>query len=345
MIGIAEPHGAPARRLSPGAGGDLFHSPGWRILVVFLLAGFLGAGPMTSRSSAELCTIVLKNGMQIKGDLLREKPDVILVDLGFTVLTVPTQDVERVVVDDPTVAVTEEGDLFRVVQGADELSVEKNVNRCSEAVVEIRTSIGLGSGMIINPDGYVLTNDHVVAGEHKITVTVFEKRRQDLAKVQYDKVRIVANDPFADLSLLQIEELDEDVELPWLPLGDSDQLFQGQSVFAIGSPLGLERSVAEGIVSIRNRPIYGRLYIQSTTQINPGNSGGPLINLRGEVIGVINAKIAALGVEGMSFAVPVNVVKQFLRNRDSYAFDRRNPNSGFRYLSPPDASGAEEGAQ
>ena len=81
--------------------------------------------------------------------------------------------------------------------------------------------------------------------------------------------------------------------------------------------------------------IGGRLYLQTTTQINPGNSGGPLFNMRGEVIGVNNMKIAAIGAEGLGFAISLNVLKSFLDNRDAYAFDPRNPNTGFRYLKPP----------
>jgi serine protease Do len=78
--------------------------------------------------------------------------------------------------------------------------------------------------------------------------------------------------------------------------------------------------------------------LQTTTQINPGNSGGPLFNLRGEVVGVNNMKIAAVGAEGLGFSISADVVKSFLDNRDAYAFDPRNPNTGFRYLSPPKMS-------
>jgi serine protease Do len=106
-------------------------------------------------------------------------------------------------------------------------------------------------------------------------------------------------------------------------------------VFAIGSPLGLDRTVSEGIISVANRVINGRLYLQTTTQINPGNSGGPLFNLKGEVVGVNNMKISAVGAEGLGFSISSNTLKSFIDNRDAYAFDPRNPNAGFRYLSPP----------
>ena len=110
---------------------------------------------------------------------------------------------------------------------------------------------------------------------------------------------------------------------------------QGQPVFAIGAPLGLERSVSQGIISLKNRLENGRMYIQTTTQINPGNSGGPLFNLRGEVVGVNNMKIVAAGAEGLGFAIPGAVLKAFLKNRDAFAYDPANPNAGFRYNKPP----------
>ncbi len=97
----------------------------------------------------------------------------------------------------------------------------------------------------------------------------------------------------------------------------------------------LECAVSQGIVSLKDRLINGRLFIQTTTQINPGNSGGPLFNRRGEVVGVTNMKVNALGAEGLAFAIPSTVLKAFLKNRDAFAFDPLNPNSGFRYNKPP----------
>jgi serine protease Do len=147
-------------------------------------------------------------------------------------------------------------------------------------------------------------------------------------------VKIIAMNGFLDLAILQIDDPAAE-SLPFVPVGDSDALTQGQQVFAIGSPLGLERSVSQGIVSVKARETRGTWCIQSTTQINPGNSGGPLFNSRGEVVGVNNMKMAGVGVEGLGFSIPANVMKPFLKNRDAFAFDPRNPNAGFRYLPPP----------
>jgi serine protease Do len=146
-------------------------------------------------------------------------------------------------------------------------------------------------------------------------------------------VKIIAMNGYLDMALLQID--DEAVaQLPHVVFGDSDELAQGNPVFAIGSPLGLERTVSQGIVSVKARESSGRWYIQTTTQINPGNSGGPLFNSRGEVIGVTNMKIVSQGVEGVGFAIPASLLKLFLKNREAFAFDPRNSNNGFRYMEP-----------
>ncbi len=107
----------------------------------------------------------------------------------------------------------------------------------------------------------------------------------------------------------------------------------GERVFAIGSPLGLERTVTEGILSTKTRQMAGELYLQTTAQINPGNSGGPLFNMSGEVVGMTNMKIT-FG-EGLGFAIPVEAVRFFLDHRDAFAYSNDNPGNAYRYLEPP----------
>jgi serine protease Do len=294
-------------------------------------------GLATAGQAFALSTVKLKNGSSLQGEILAERADRVVVDLGFTVLTVPRDEVERIVAEKtPTTggASDDSGDLYHAAPNQGALTVNENVGRVSEAVVQVRTPIGLGSGFIIESSGYVLTNEHVVAGEYSITVTQFRRGTSDLERVTFNKVRIVALDAKLDLALLKIEDTHGAV-FPTVPLGDSNTLSEGQSVFAIGSPLGLDRTVSQGIISTRNRPMDGQLYIQTTTQINPGNSGGPLFNLRGEVVGVNNMKAMMAGVEGLNFAIPSVVVRNFLRNRDAFAFDPRNANAGYRYLEPP----------
>src|SRR6185503_7913405 len=142
----------------------------------------------------------------------------------------------------------------------------------------------------------------------------------------------VALNKFEDMALLKIEEKDAP-KFKFVLLGDADTLAVGERVFAIGSPLGLERTVTEGILSTKTREFQGSLYLQTTAQINPGNSGGPLFNMRGEVVGVTNMKLA-FG-EGLGFAIPVENVKYFLQHRDSFAYDNDNPSNPYRYLAPP----------
>ncbi|HXA13498.1 MAG TPA: trypsin-like peptidase domain-containing protein, partial [Opitutaceae bacterium] len=273
----------------------------------------------------------------IKGDILSEKADHLIVDLGFTVITVPRDEIDHVVDEKASAASTSDGelsDLYLVSPGQPSLTVKENVDRCGDAVVEVRTPIGLGSGFIINSAGYVMTNEHVISGEYKISITQFRRGKAELERVQFNKVRIVAFDSRLDLALLKIEDAGDTV-FPVVPLGDSNTLTEGQTVFAIGSPLGLDRSVSQGIIAQKNRPLDGLLYIQTTAQVNPGNSGGPLFNLRGEVVGVNDMKAMMIGVEGLNFAVPTSILKDFLKNRDAFAFDPRNPNAGYRYLEPP----------
>lgn len=304
---------------------------GLRNVACLLLAGAVSA-------LAEPVTLTLKNGSRVEGELLRERGDVLMLDLGFSILNVPRTEVavqqkaEARKAAGKSVATSE--DIYYVEPGREAMAVEKNVERVGEAVVQIQTSAGLGSGFIINRLGHVITNQHVIAGEREISVVVYRKKNGGLEKEVYPKVKISAMNGFLDLAILQIDDPDVD-KLPFVPLGDSDSLTQGEPVFAIGSPLGLERSVSQGIVSVRARETRGAWSIQSTTQINPGNSGGPLFNAQGEVVGVNNMKLAGVGVEGLGFSIPANLLKLFLKNRDAFSFDPRNPNSGFRYLSPP----------
>jgi serine protease Do len=283
-----------------------------------------------------LTTVQLKSGANIEAEIISEKADRIVVDLGFDVVTIPRDEIASLTTKDAAGApiVADTADLYRVAANPSVLSVKENVDRVGEAVVLVRTPIGLGSGFLIHPSGYIVTNAHVISGEYNINVTQFRRGAAELEKVQFNKVRIVAFDARLDLALLKIEDAGA-TTFPTVPVIAGNALNDGQAVFAIGSPLGLDRTVSQGIVSSNARPLGGQLYIQTTTQINPGNSGGPLFNLRGEVVGVNNMKAMQVGIEGLNFAIPASVLKEFLRNRDAFAFDPRNPNAGYRYLAPP----------
>jgi serine protease Do len=163
--------------------------------------------------------------------------------------------------------------------------------------VLVKVPGALGSGFVVHADGWIVTNAHVVQGEQEISVTLFERSSREFEKKVFDKVQLVAINPYWDLALLRIpKEKLEGYPLSPVPIADASRLAVGESVFAVGNPLGLERSVSEGIVSTRNRAHDGMIYIQTTAAINPGNSGGPLFNLRGEVVGVTTWGF--LGTEG-----------------------------------------------
>jgi len=304
------------------------------------VAGPLAAGSMTR--------VMLRSGAEVRGEVLKEREEVVVLDLGYTVLTLPKAEIVEMKADvegEEGKGASGEGtmrkeDLVSHEAGRKEMSVEENVKRVAEAVVQIQTASGLGSGFVINSMGHVVTNQHVIAGEQEIRVVMYRQRPGGLEKVTFEKVKIVAMNGFLDLALLQIDD-GSVAELPTVVVEDDEGLVQGERVFAIGSPLGLERTVSQGIVSVRARENQGRWYIQTTTQINPGNSGGPLFNLRGEVVGVTNMKVAGVGVEGVGFAIPAGLMKQFLRSREAFAFDPRNANSGFRYLTPPTSQPAK----
>lgn len=167
-----------------------------------------------------------------------------------------------------------------------------------------REERGMGSGFIITADGYILTNEHVISGANNIEVTV-EGYDEPL------QASVVGADYDLDLAVLKI---DSSKELPHLKLGSSDQIKVGNWVIAIGNPYGLDHTVTIGVISAKGRPVavehrsYKNL-LQTDASINPGNSGGPLLNLRGEVVGINTAVAQA---QGIGFAIPTSTVEQVL---------------------------------
>lgn len=168
--------------------------------------------------------------------------------------------------------------------------------------------MGSGSGVVISPDGYIVTNNHVVSGTDVVTVT-FNDRNAVQAKV-------VGTDPSTDLAVLKIEEKD----LPFIEFGNSDDVHLGQWVLAVGYPLSLDATVTAGIVSAKSRSIGINAtrsrsaiesFIQTDAVVNPGNSGGPLVNDKGQVIGINSAIASPTGsYAGYSYAIPANIVRK-----------------------------------
>src|SRR5271157_4015137 len=212
--------------------------------------------------------------------------------------------------------------------------VKELVSKFGEAVVSIETPSGKGSGFVINKEGFAITNAHVIQGETRISAILYQNVPGGLTRRRVEDVEIVSINPFFDLALIRLP-LPADLKPSHVVLGNGEDVNTGDSVFAVGNPLGLERSVTQGIVSSRSRNLQGQLYLQTDTAINPGNSGGPLFNQRGEVIGVTSRGARADLADNLGFAIPVSYVKDFLRHREAFSFDKTNPNSGYRYLDPP----------
>ena len=227
---------------------------------------------------------------------------------------------------------------------------------------EHRMPGGSGSGFIISPDGVVMTNSHVVADAEEVVVKLSDGREFTATDIR--------NDPDSDIAVIHIRV---DERLPFLPLGDDAELEIGDWVLAFGSPFGLHRTVTQGIISAKSRSIqqlgtHAEL-LQTDAAINPGNSGGPLVNLRGEVIGINTAiSTSSGGYDGVGFAVPVGLARwisdQLLRTGDvrrayvgiemqsvtpelSNAFNLRIPHgiavTGVIEGSPADVAGIQQG--
>lgn len=298
-----------------------------------------------SASFAMADTIQLKDAAAVTGKILSEKADSLVVDVGYTVLVIPRTSITGVsksaTANAPalTNAPAANGQFYTAnAKPGSVREVSSLVKQIGEAVVQVKTPGGLGSGFFLNEEGYLITNFHVIEGETEISVEVYHQKNGQLDRATYKQVKIIAINKFQDLALLHIEDKDAPKFKP-VALGSSDVLNVGEGVFAIGSPLGLERTVTQGIVSTKTRQMEGQLYLQTSTQINPGNSGGPLFNLAGEVVGVTNMKIT-MG-EGLGFAIPVELVKAFLDHRDAFAYSSDNPNNPFRYLEPPSRTRAK----
>ncbi|MHC5082575.1 MAG: S1C family serine protease [Planctomycetota bacterium] len=283
--------------------------------------------------------VTLSNGSVIQAEVLAERAGGVVVDLGFTVLMIPKENVLSVKdevaeaaeasAESDEAAVISSKHLYRTA----DLTVkplQENYETVSPGVVKVSTPAGLGSGFFINEDGYLITNYHVIEQETLITVTQFEKSKTGFEKKNYKKVRIIALNPFVDLALLKVEEAGGD--FPFVTLGAGSEVAVGQNVFAVGNPLGLERSLSEGAITTVSRAFEGLVYLQTNADINPGNSGGPLFNMKGQVIGVTN--MGAVFYGGLGFAIPVEAVKDFIRYNEAFAYDKDNPNSGYRYLQP-----------
>jgi len=258
-------------------------------LVIFLMAGFIGVYSLESQTEAK--------------KTVETESQTMMVPANFSELAKAAQPG---VVNIRTVKTVKGGGrVFRHFFGNpfEKNDPFHNFGPFSDERAPDFKQRSLGSGFIIDREGYIVTNNHVIEGADEIKVRLANDKEFD--------AKIVGRDPNTDLALIQIKGA---ADLTPLDLGDSDKLTVGSWVIAVGSPFGLEQTVTAGIVSAKGRVIGSGPYddfIQTDASINPGNSGGPLLNMNGEVIG-INTAIVAQG-QGIGFAIPVNLAQGIIQ--------------------------------
>lgn len=290
------------------------------------------AAPAAASATTPVEVLDLGNGVKLQGRVLRATEQAVFLDVGFDVLKVPTAAVLR----RESVDGQKQGGIVRetlwVRAELPERSVAEGAKLMGEAVVKIEAAGGQGSGFVTHADGWIVTNFHVVEGEVEVDVVIYPLGKDGFEPRTLRKCKVAAINPAMDLALVKMEP-PKDLQLKTVYMGDSESMRVGDTVYAIGAPIGLDRTVSSGIVSVTNRTFEGRCHFQITTPINPGNSGGPLFNLRGEVVGVNSAGYR--GFQGLNFAIPSKYVVDFLQNRDAFALDTTRSENGVHYLPAP----------
>ena len=323
-----------------------------RLARLGLLAGILAASAWATDSR-----LTLRNGAQVQAEVVKETPETLFVDFGFDLFGIPRSEIasreSQVPASAPVAAsspAAEGQEEEAALQGDtwEQISREALANRkkrgavqvldwAQKGVVIVSTPSGFGAGFVIDGQGRILTNQHVVLDEKYVDVTLVQRKAGQIKRDKIKSVEILALSPLMDIALLQLpEEERKKVDLAPLPLAAEGSLAEGDTVYAIGNPgMGreiLDFTLSEGIVSALTRNFSEVLYIQTTAAVNPGNSGGPLINDFGEVVGLVSLK--AIFQEGIAFALPVDYIRFFLRNQKAFAYGKANPNTGYHYLTP-----------
>ncbi|MEM9881721.1 MAG: trypsin-like peptidase domain-containing protein [Planctomycetota bacterium] len=308
------------------------------VSAVFLLAA--SASEVSDDLVGEAVEATLVGGAKVTGTLLRSSENGLAIDLNVEVLHLPGDVVLGVTpLDAAAKAANTDNEL-----SADELftagrldpaPIPDLVERFGDAVVLVRTASGLGTGFLISDRGHLITNYHVVEGATRIGVTVSTTTPRGREKTELRDVRLVALQPLRDLALLQLDwDEDEHGQHPEpVVVSADDDLSVGDLVFAVGNPLGLERTVTQGIVSSTTRTIGHLRFVQTDASINPGNSGGPLFNARGEVVGVACAGFTSFN--GLAFGIPAADLRDFLVHHTAFLYDPSQPQNGVKYLDPP----------
>jgi len=287
--------------------------------------------------------VALRGGATVQAPLLKDSGDAVVLDLGYDVLRIPRDEVLAIATEQQISegSVSIDTNRLYTMQSPGRITTAAAAKHYSPSVVLVKTASGLGSGFFINEKGYLITNFHVIAGEKHIAVTQFLLEGKVLRRIVHKEVEIVATAPFHDLVVLRLKEFD--TQITPVVFAPEEKLEIGETVFAIGNPLGLERTVTEGVLSQTHRNFGGILYLQVDAPVNPGNSGGPLFNARGQVVGIINMGVPTM--EGLNFAIPARHAKYILDHIDAFAYDATNPESGFVYPDPPRRPGKFSDAQ
>ncbi len=277
----------------------------------------------------------LQGDTEVQGHILKQTEQRLWIDIGPEVISIGMDQIIDVIRNtgegnEDTVDKTR---LFRTSKVLAELSPREQARRVGASVIKVSTPGGLGSGVLLNEDGFAITNAHVIQGETDLRATVWLPQDDGtLKRTTIEDVEIMAVNNHLDLALLLISH-PRGEPFDFSVLESEESIAVGQTVFAIGNPYGLERSMSQGVISTKQRSFDGLTYIQTDAAINPGNSGGPLFNTQGEVVGITN--MGLLAAESLNFAIPTRYVKDFIRNREAFAYDEKNPNSGHKYLVPP----------
>jgi serine protease Do len=303
------------------------HIP-YSLAIALSLFSQLGAGDI----------VQLHEGGVVHGDVIKRTDNTLWIDIGPKIIQIQMAEIDDVQIETQE-EVTREYDtskMFRTAEGLPELSPNVQAKRVGASVIKVSTPGGLGSGVLLNGEGYAITNAHVVQGETDLRATVWIPQADGtLMRTTIEDVELIAVNNHLDLALLLLKHPDNK-PFDFSVLENAENIEVGETVFAIGNPLGLERSMSQGVISTKQRSFDGLTYIQTDAAINPGNSGGPLFNARGEVVGITNMGIPS--AESLNFAIPTRYVKDFIRNREAFAYDEKNPNAGHLYHVPPERS-------
>jgi serine protease Do len=280
--------------------------------------------------------VKLKGDGLVRGKILKQNSKTVIIDLGFDIIKIPRNEILSISANDkkghqPAEKNISKNRLF-LSKNMSRVTTAEGVQNFAESVVLVRTPGGLGSGFLINDKGYVITNFHVIKGQKHVSITRYKKTSAELKRIIHKKVSIVALDPFHDLAVLRIDEKVKDKLIPAV-FAPQESVAVGEKVFVIGNPLGLERTVTEGVVSHAGRNFAGKVFLQIDASVNPGNSGGPLFNSFGQIIGVVN--MGAKRFQGLNFAIPIRHVKFLLNNLEAFAYNETNSQSGYIYSPAP----------